>query len=235
MPRTARILAFGMGIVLALAAPLAATAQETQPQIVVQGLGKVPVAPDMARVSVGVTERADTAAQALAAMNTALAAVLERLRSEGIEDRHLQSGALHLHQFYENYDNTRKPAGYEASSTLTVQVYDLPKLGTILDAVVRDGANEMRGLTFDVADPRPHLDQARIQAVADAKTKAALYAQAAGVELGQVLLISEESGGARPAPMMIEASFDSAQARAVPVAEGELEISATINMIWALN
>ncbi len=230
-----RTVAAAVGLAALIMAPICVSAEAAPPQIAVVGEGTVSVAPDMARITIGVTHQAATAAEALDAMNADLAAILDRLATSGIAPRHMQSSGLRLHQYYENYENARRPAGYEASSDLNVQVHDLPNLGAVLDAVVRDGANEMRGLSFDVADPAPHLAEARRKAVADAAAKAGLYAEAAGVAMGNVLLISEGGQGAAPRPMMMEASFDSARAGSVPVAEGEMSIKATINMVWSID
>ena len=221
------------GLAILAATPIVAEQAQYQPQISVIGEGVVTIAPDLAHITVGVTHQAKTAAEAMDAMNADLQSVLERLRAAGIEARHMQTSQLRLNQIYEHYDNRREAAGYEASSDLNIQVHDLPKLGEVLDAVVRDGANEMRGLRFDVADRDPHLEAARKAAVADALSKATLYAGAAGVDLGAIMLISEGGGQASPRPMM-EASFDGARSGSVPIAAGELEVRATVSMVWAI-
>ena len=225
-----------LGIAAMVFTPAAVQAEAPHPQIAVVGQGVVSVAPNMAHVTVGVTHQADTAADALSMMNNGLQAVLDRLDGAGIDSKHMQTSQLRLNQTYENYENTRRPSGYEASSDLNVQVHDLPKLGEILDALVRDGANELRGLNFDLSDRSPHVQAARRAAVADALAKADLYAQAAGVGLGDLLLISETSdasGGYRPE--MQNARFESDMAvSSVPVEAGELKITATINMVWSI-
>lgn len=222
-----------LGLAILASTPLAAEQSGIQPQIAVVGEGVITIAPDMARITVGVTHQAKTAAEAMDVMNADLQSVLDRLKTAGIEDRYMQTSQLRLNQIYEHYENKREVAGYEASSDLNVQVHDLPKLGAVLDAVVRDGANEMRGLSFDVTDRAPHLEAAREAAVADALEKATLYADAAELSLGAVLLMSEGGRQAGPRPMM-EASFDGVRSTSVPIAAGELQVRATINMVWAI-
>lgn len=203
-------------------------------QMRVQGQGVIAVAPDMARITLGVVQEAKTAADAMDAMSTAMAAVMDQMTAAGIDPKHVQTGSLRLDQRYENYnDGPRKPVGYAAYADIQVQVFDLDILGAVLDAAVRDGANQMNGLRFDIADKAPHLIAARRAAVADARAKAEVYADAAGTTLGPIMVIAEGGNVSMPSPMMAEASFDSAS-RSVPIAAGELQISANISMVWGL-
>lgn len=203
-------------------------------QMRVQGHGAIAVAPDMARMTLGVVQEAQTAAGAMDAMSTAMAAVMDQMTAAGIDPKHVQTGSLRLDQRYDNFDGgQRKPVGYTAYADIQVQVFDLEILGAVLDAAVRDGANQMNGLRFDIADKAPHLTAARRAAVADARAKAEVYADAAGTTLGPIMLISEGDTTSTPSPMMAEAAFDSAS-RSVPIAAGELQITANIGMVWEL-
>jgi len=221
-------------IAAVLCAPMFAGAAQAEGQINVQGTGVVAVAPDMALITLGVVQDGDTAARAMDAMSAAMEGVMAQMTTAGIDPKHVQTGSLRLDQRYENYDGgSRQPVGYSAYADIRVQVFDLAILGAVLDAAVRDGANQMNGLQFDVADRAPHLTAARKAAVADAAAKAQVYAGAAGVNLGGLMQIAEGSNRGGPMPMMAEASFDSAS-RSVPIAAGELTISASITMTWAL-
>ncbi|MDH5798877.1 MAG: SIMPL domain-containing protein, partial [Paracoccaceae bacterium] len=107
---------------------------------------------------------------------------------------------------------------------------DLSNLGRVLDGVVQDGANSFGGLTFGLSDPQEARDTARELAVKDAMRKAAILAAGAGVGLGPILELSESSSG-MPQPMALQ---EMAFSRAVPVAEGELTISATVQMTFEI-
>jgi uncharacterized protein YggE len=112
-----------------------------------------------------------------------------------------------------------------------VKVRQLDSLGEVLDQVVGQGANHVQGVGFAVAEPTPVLDEARRKAVADARHKAELYAREAGMEVGPVLLIQEETPHL-PRPPLLGAAR--AEAAAVPVAEGELEFGASITVTYAM-
>ncbi|MFZ1663293.1 MAG: SIMPL domain-containing protein [Paracoccaceae bacterium] len=211
-------------------------AEDAKSTISVTGEGHVAVAPDMATVSLGVMTDGDSAKSALDANNAAIAAVLEKLKSAKIEDRDVQTSGLSLGPRYDysssNPDGTQKVTGYVASNMVTVRVRALDTVGGVLDAVVTNGANTLNGITFGLADDTAATDAARKGAVEDARRKADLYATAAGVKLGKILSISEQGSYMPPMPMpMAEASF---KAGAVPVAGGELGVTATVSVIYEL-
>ena len=132
-----------------------------------------------------------------------------------------------------NSDGSQAPKiqNYTASNMVTVTVRKLDTTGAVLDAAVKDGANTLNGLSFALADQRPAQDKARWAAVSDAKAKASLLAEAAGVKLGRIVSISEGGAPQGPVPMFRMAA-DSA---AVPVSGGTLDISASVTMVWTLN
>ena len=124
--------------------------------------------------------------------------------------------------------------GYQVSNQVRVQVRKLDALGPLLDGAVGEGANQMQGVSFSVAEPDPLLDEARRQAMADARRKAELYAKAAGVDVGRVLLIQEDTPRL-PEPLyrgMMMAR--GAASDAVPVAAGEQEFHASITVTYAI-
>ena len=218
-----------------LALPLPALAEDAMPpMITVTGTGTVEAVPDIATLSIGVTTQGETAAEALSANSAALDAVMARLTAAGIEARDMQTSNLSLNPNWTGYDSSSVSgptiAGYVASNMLTIRVRALDGLGAVLDAAVADGANTLNGLTFGLADPEPVLNAARQEAVAEARARADLLATAAGVKLGRVLSISEGAAPTDPVPMFrAEAS-----AAPVPVAGGELGLSANVTIFYQI-
>jgi uncharacterized protein YggE len=218
----------------ALALPLAAPAlaQEVLPPMInVTGTGTVEAAPDIATLSIGVTTQGETAAAALAANTAALEAVLARLTTAGIAPADMQTSNLSLNPNWTGYEtNTPVISSYIASNMLTITIRKLDGLGAVLDASVADGANTLNGLTFAVADPKPLLDEARKEAVADARARAELLAEAAGVKLGKIVSITETAVGEPPMPMY-KAELSAAP---VPVVGGEVEMSASVTIFYEI-
>ena len=202
--------------------------------ITVTGEGTVTSAPDLATVSLGVTTQGATAAEAMAANSTALAAVLERVKAAGVEDRDIQTSTLNLNPNWANTDGSSAPTitGYVATNLLSIRVRALDKLGPVLDAAVVDGANTLNGVSFGFQEPDPKMDEARKAAVAKAKARAELLTGAAGVGLGRIVSISESGGYAPPMPMYrMEAAMADAP---VPVEGGEVGVTASVTITWEI-
>ena len=218
---------------LALAGP--AWSQEEQPRvIIVSGEGRAEAIPDMASLRLGVVTEAEVAGEAIAANSEAMAQVLDRLTGLGIADRDLQTSSFSVSPRYSDSSNggRREIVGYAVSNLLTVRVRDLGRLGEVMDAVAQDGANRFDGLSFGLQDPDKALEQARLLAVADGRAKAELFAEAAAVSLGELLTLSE--AGATPRPLSMaraEMAMDSAP---VPIAQGEIEVSASVTLTYAI-
>ncbi|MDX5349888.1 MAG: SIMPL domain-containing protein [Paracoccaceae bacterium] len=228
--RALPVLALAAALALPLTAP--GLAQEAKaPMINVTGIGTVEAAPDVASLSIGVTTQGDTAVAALAANSAAMEAVMTRLTAAGIEARDMQTSNLSVNPNWSGYDTaTPTISGYVAANLLTVTIRDLGALGQVLDAAVQDGANTLNGLTFGLADPAPLMDEARKEAVADARARAELLATAAGVKLGRIVSISEGQPAQGPMPYY-KAELAAAP---VPVAGGEVDVQATVTIFYEI-
>ncbi|SFQ97528.1 SIMPL domain-containing protein [Poseidonocella sedimentorum] len=230
----AAVMSAGLGALMAVSA-LSPALAEAAGRIAVAGQGEVFAEPDMATVRLGVTQRAESAAGAMGDVSTAVDALLSRLEARGVAARDIQTSDLSLHPIYERRDGPaqQSPAiiGYQAANRLTVRVRDLPQLGALLGEMLDDGANEFQGVTFGIAEPGGLIDEARRAAVADARARAELYAEAAGVSLGALLELAE-GGVAAPQPVMREMA--AMRADSMPIAEGELSLSAEVSMVFAI-
>lgn len=221
------------------AAPMAAEENSGRPTITMSGQGEVSAAPDTAHISTGVVTEAKTAREALTANNTAMEKVIAELKKAGIEARDLQTSNFSVQPQYYHPPRDRNGAGepprivgYQVSNALQVKVRDLARLGAILDVTVSQGANQLNGIAFSIDDPEAQLAKARKAAMEDAIARARTYAEAAGVALGRVLSISENSGP-RPVPMVARMRVEDA-APAVPIEAGEQSIQAQVQVTWEL-
>ena len=227
-----------LGLAAAIALPAAASAAETPilPSIVVMGEGQASIAPDLALLSLSVMREAPTAREALDANNTAMTDVTEAIKGMGVENRDIQTSGLQIfprYNFTNNPDGTQNAqlVGYQVTNTLSVRVRDITKTGEILDKAVTLGVNQGGNITFTNDDPSATVTEARKRAVEDATQKANTLATAAGVKLGRVLEISDQTFGIQPMPIEAKA-FD--RAAAVPVQPGENSFRVQVNMTFAL-
>ncbi|GAA6209143.1 SIMPL domain-containing protein [Cognatishimia sp. WU-CL00825] len=224
---------FVQKMVLVVGLMLPAVAQAGQ--IVVQGRGTVEQTPDMAIISLGARFQAHTAREALDEVNKRTKAALDIMTDMGVAPRDMQTGNLQLNPLWDhgaNHNEVARIRGYEARNQVTIRVRDLTLLGNSLDQIVTKGANVFNGLSFAMQDPSVALAEARKQAVLDARDKAALYAEAAGVDLGAIISIDE---GVRIAPQpRFAARAEMAMDSAVPIAAGELSTSATVTIVYEI-
>ena len=211
------------------------TAAETPRTITVNGQGEASAAPDMAILSIGVQSEGATAAEALRQNSADMSSAIATLKDLGVEDRDLQTSGLSINPRYDYQSNrnVRRLIGYTASNTLTVKLRDLDNAGGVIDAAVQSGANSIGGISFTFSNPKPLMDTARRNAVADARAKAELLTEAAGVNLGQVITIQgghTSSPSPRPMMMRMEAAADSS----VPIEAGESSISANVTIVYEI-
>ncbi|WP_037307388.1 SIMPL domain-containing protein [Ruegeria halocynthiae] len=219
-----------------LAITAAGMAYAEERRITVDAAGTVQATPDMATITLGVTNEDPQASNAMQATSDAVAQILKRLDEMGVKARDVQTRDLSLSPVWSSRNNPNgdRPeiSGFVASNNVQVRVRDLTQLGTIMDAVIQDGANDFGGLSFGVQDPAPLQAQARANAVAEATAKAQQLAQAANVTLGPVQQISEQLGGIRPAPQL--RAMNLSEAGSVPVAGGEVSISVNVSMEFGI-
>jgi uncharacterized protein YggE len=214
------------------AAPAYAEADQPPSFIAVTGEAHISVPPDLAQIDAGVTSEAKTAREASDANNAAMGKVLLALKGAGIDEKDYQTSRLSLQPQYSS--KTSSPAtitGYRASNRVTIRLRDVAKVANVIDTLVSAGTNEIGGINFMVSQASKLLDDARGQAVADARRKAEIYAKAAGVALGAPLSISEE-GAAQP--LFQTRMAGKMAATPVPIAQGEETLSITVSMTWAI-
>jgi len=227
-----------LALILALVAAgpaMAADDSGARRIVAVWGTGEVEASPDMAEFTSGVVTEGPTAQAALAANSATMEKVVRAVKEFGIAARDVQTRGINVSPVYTRQtrpEDQPRINGYRASNTVSVKLRDLAKLGPLLDGLTSAGANTTNGVSLSVAAPDPLRDEARQKAMADARRKADLYAGAAGARLGAVTSISEENA-VMPVRMQFERAAAPMQA-AVPVEAGEVQIRATVRVVYAL-
>lgn len=232
-----RRIAGGLYVVVALLIGLTASAGPVRAQTIsVTGQATVTAAPDLAMVSVGVTASAREADAAVEAMGDQIGAVLGALTDAGVDAADLATQTVRLNPSFANRNNSLNEGpeitGFIAATTIEVTLRDVTALGGVLDAAVMAGANRIDAIRFDLSDPTDLIDTARAMAVRDAAHRAAVYAEAAGVGVGDVVSISEQ-GGFAPQPVF-EAALSASGAR-VPVIPGDWNYTAEVFVIYEIS
>lgn len=240
MPVQNRLTVLVFCLIAMLSLSLRAGANEPVPQLRVMGEAERAMAPDMAVVQLTVTREAKTARAALDANSAAMAEVMQAMDEAGVDERDLQTSNFSIQPRYvypkPRSEHPPELVAYTVRNSLTVRVRELADLGKLLDQAVTLGVNEGGSVRFTNEDPSATLAQARTAAVKDALAKAETLAQAAGVELGDILEIAEQSYSPQPRNYRAErAMMSDAAAGSVPVAAGENSYRVVVQVSVAID
>lgn len=204
--------------------------------ITVIGQGSVRVMPDVARVSVGVETSAETVGEAVSQNEDLMTAILAALEGAGIakEDVQTTNYTIQVERYPESMPRADtsteevKPT-YRVSNMVNVTVRDLESVGDVLEAVIEAGANNIWGINFAVDDPTEAQAEARVEAIADARSRAEALAELTGVELGPVMSVSEVIGAT---PLSMSVVAERAAAGAGTISPGMQEIGYQVQVAY---
>lgn len=201
----------------------------TLPTISTVGTGKVKTAPDMLTVTIGVSTKRANASDALGVNNAETHTLIGKLRAGGVAEKDIQTTDISI---YPSYDNGGHIDGYQVNNTVTAVMRDLTKAGKTIDAAASAVGNDVRiqGISFGISDDTSARAQARVDAVKQARAQAEQMAKAAGVSLGGVRTMTEQSTESTPVPMYAAAA-DTAL-RSTPVAAGQVSLTVSVSVTF---
>lgn len=229
-------------IAVALAAVLVVTAlpaaaQDASPSypvntITVTGIGDALGAPDAASIDVGVDVFNVSVQEAFTQANDTARAIVEAVSAVGIPVEDIRTSYLSVYTDF-NYADSGEQRGFRASNTVNILVSDVSKVEAVIDAAIGAGATNINGLNFIVTDTSALEQEARVDAMANARARAEQLAEIAGATLGDVIIISEVPGGYNPLPYA--ASFDTAEGRGGAfVTPGQSTVSVQLQVTFAI-
>ena len=206
----------------------------TTGSIVVGGTGRVAVTPDIAELRLGVSVTRPTVAAARIEAAATMEAILTAVTQAGAERRDARTTLLSVQPRYDYRDDqSPRLTGYELANLVEVTVRDLTRLGETVDGVLGSGATSMDGLAFRVADPAPAEREARLQAMAVARARADVLAEAAGLSITGVADIVEGDAVRPPVPYPKAERMQLASAdTGTPVEGGSLEIAVSVTVTF---
>lgn len=216
-----------------------------QRMISVVGDATVSVEPDRANIFLGVDTQYDTPAQAQTRNSEIMTNVIDAIISLGIDESDIQTSRINMHPVHDwdwsGFDAQPRVIGYMVSNHINITVRDISMVSTVLSAATDAGANSTSNVVFGILDTTAAYNQALALAIADAKVKANVIAQALGVNLGEVYHVSEhgQSFGfghfGRSADIWLDAPLASAAGASIPVQIGELDVSTRVNVTFSIN
>ena len=204
----------------------------------VTGQGEVSVEPDIAIIRLGIEYEADSVATARDRAAAAMDEVMDTLSSNGIADKDIQTQYFNIQQVrrWDRETEEEIVTGYRVINTVTVTIRDMEKVGTIIDVVTDAGGDMTRinGINFSVDDPDEYYEEVRKEAMTDARKKAEELAKLANVDLGEATFILENSYYAPVARSTMAVGFDEAASYSTSISPGELDISLSIQVAYAI-
>ena len=214
---------------------IASAIQNPPRSLNVSGTGTVTIKPDIAYINIGVHTEMTTASEATTQNNTDSDAVIKAIKAAGVKDDDIQTTNFNIYQRDLNDPTTGAKTGsvYVVDNTVSVTVRDLTQLGSVLDASVKAGANNVNSIQFDLADRTKAISEARAKAVKAARTQADELAAAAGVTLVNIQTITTSENTPGPIFYAKSAGFAAADA-SVPISSGTMDISVTVALTYEI-
>lgn len=195
----------------------------------VLGQGIVNVKPDMAEVIIGIITESIQLEIAQKENANITQRVLENIKNTGVAPKDIQTRNYSINVKYDYIDGKQVFRGYIVSNYLKVVIRDINKVGEVIDAAVKGGANAINNVNLIVSDTTRYYNEALALAVKNAQNKALQIASTLKVNINLVPIQIVEQGSNIIPPLA--SSFKTAAA-VTPIEAGENKIIANIEGIF---
>jgi len=228
---TATVIALTLISGVGLAVP--ASAADTR-YITISATGTTTVVPDAVRLNATVSVLGTTSKGALSTAGTTSIAVRSALTANKVAAKDITIQSITVYPEY-SYPASGTPtlSGYRATQSFDITIRSATSAGAIVDAIIKAGRDNLQvnGVSPFILDSDKATETARTAAVKKAKEKAASYAKLLGVKLGRVIYLDESS---TPSTYPIYGAAAKADSEATVVDLGELKVSVSVTVRWAI-
>ena len=244
-------ISLGLALILALAGLCGCSPSNTtlgtinlntrQEGIWVSGIGEVTVTPDIATLRLGIQAQEASVAEAQTKASEAMNKVMTALTDSGVAEKDIQTQYFSIRQRtkWDREKEEETVVGYQVTNMVVAKIRDIDKVGSIIDAVAEAGGDLIRidSIGFSVDDPSAYYQEAREEAMSDAKAKAEQLAELAGVTLGKPTYISE---GAHMPPIYKDVYYEVTAGAPIPapapppISPGETKITLTVQVAYSI-
>jgi uncharacterized protein YggE len=207
--------------------------------ITVVGEATVKSAPDEAVLTLAVESDGKDPAAAMNSNSSSVSDVVKRVKQEGVKDENIETANVSVYAI-RTYTETgqEKLTGYRATNSIHVTVSDAKQVGKILSAAIEEGANNVSGPVWQLSDDTKVVGEALKKAAQNARQKAEVLADSLGVDLGDVVMMSENSVQGPVYPMYSNSYSGKADAAGMvaetPISAGTLDVTATVTVTFAI-
>lgn len=229
------IMRFAVGMLLAIAQRSEGPAPPLQPVLVVTGNADVLAVPDEAVVRLGILRQAPVAQTAQDQANAVAQEILAAIAKVGIPAKDIHTERLVLSPVYNSRSADQRIASYNATNTVSIRLDNLALTGSVIDAGLKAGANQLDGVQFRLRNELPSREEALKEAVQEARGKAQAMADALHVSLAEVIEASEGGVSVSPRIESMVSARAAAQVVETPVSPGQLEIHASVTIRYRIS
>ncbi|MFV8224417.1 SIMPL domain-containing protein [Christiangramia aquimixticola] len=207
------------------------TAQENS-VVNVSGEGTVKVVPNEVILKSRIEHEGDSATTVKRKNDEVVRKVIKYLKSQGIEDKYIQTQYVNLNK---NYNYNEKTYSYVANQSISITLKDISKYEKIMNGLLENGLNRIDGIQFSSSEMEKYEKEARKIAVLDAQSKAKQLAEPLGQSIGKAVAIAEVNyNNVQPLYKMSEEVMAMGQDSGQSIAPGELEIKIRVNIGFEL-
>lgn len=227
-----------LSLLVALILVCTVSAALADTKITVSGTGNVLIPADTATVSLGINVRDPDVMKAQQKANEITAAIRAVLTENGIAPEDINTGYVNIYAIYDYRDGAEEISAYNANSTLSIRLTDMTVIGRVIDLAFGAGANTLNGIEFSASDTEEAEASALKKAVQNAREKAEILAEAAGLKIEKIDNISEGStftydrGSSFSRKAETEEAADVSMGTPTVVQAAKLQISATVSVTF---
>jgi len=207
------------------------------PEIVVQGSAQIFALPDEATVRLGIVRQSANAQAAQEQVNSVAQEILSAITKAGVPAAQIQTSRLTLSPVYAPRSPESREAprivAYNASNTVAVRLTNLTMVGSVIDAGLKAGANQLDGVQFGLRNDLPSRQEALKKAVQEAQSKAQVMAEALRVNLAEVIEASESGVSVVPFSEAVPAARLAITAD-TPVSPGQIQVQANVTIRYRI-
>jgi uncharacterized protein YggE len=202
-----------------------------------EGTSELTVAPDLAKVYVGISILKPKAADAQNEANLVMTNIIKSLNQKGITNADIETDSLSVYEDFSYSDKGQKSIGFRATQTIKIKSKDLSKIGEIVDISISNGANQINNIEFYLSEAKEkeYKNKAIEQATKNAKEKAEIMAASSGAKLSKLKSISESNFNYMPYAYQMKNNIGSASiAESANILPQNVKVTANINLVYEI-
>jgi len=213
--------------------------QQPGPSLIVAGSGHIMAAPDEATVRLGIVRQANVAQVAQEQANAVAQEILSGVGKLGVPANQIQTARIVLSPVYAPRNPESKDAprivSYSATNSVSIRLENLSLIGSVIDAGLKSGANQLEGVQFGLRNDIGQRERALKEAVVEARRKAEAMADALGVKLVEILEVTEGNVSVAEPAAYKAVALSAGALSGTPVSPGEIDVNADVTIRYRIS